>query len=351
VAEFILFTNLVCSVGGNVIFNFEKEVHSTLGSNRLYRFRRFDEDNQAQELDALLNDYLWAPTYAELNDPMEAFFGTVSYESEGQSISDSLDKAIGYRERLVDLNNSLGIISFTQSVENLPMWAYYARNFTGICLEFDVAALCLGDLFGGGPFKVDYLPEPLPYHDIDLEFSEISQIHKDRNLLSKPIGWLHEQEWRFIAGRGRNYYPRHALKAIWVGPNCPFQNWFVDFGKQHAIKIYQTRPQDFKLLFDEHPVSGCYSSQGCHPMLLELTMKGGSLNKYYLNNLEYVFNNDVGRRNFSLLSAAESQNQLVVKGRYTYANGDKKIFTEIYDLDLFKVDSLWGGANRSPRPI
>lgn len=80
--------------------------------------------------------------------------------------------------------------------DNLLMWAHYANEHRGCCIEFDVENLNNGWVFRAEP--VQYMTDrPVIdikwYGDRD-KYNEIA----DRTFLSKSIDWEHEREFRII---------------------------------------------------------------------------------------------------------------------------------------------------------
>jgi hypothetical protein len=318
-----------------MILNLE-QLPMELPSNRLFRFRTLNEDNLERELDAISKSYLYAPTFSDLNDPMEGFFGTIAFVTDNQSLAASFDRLPEIRESIMNVNKTVGIISFTTSCENLPMWAYYAGNFTGICLEFSVTDLCLGDLFACGPCRVQYLRNALEYHDMASSEAEWQFNQKYKNLLSKPYSWGHENEWRFLANPGKNYYPQHALKRIWVGPRSVYSYQIQELGRKYGIDVWTTVSRDYQLIPDDRYTAPFFHSRIINPNIKELIDKEKPINVDYFNNLIRMFDNIAARKGYEFLSVEASNSELQVKGAYTYANGNIKRFIEIYELNQLK---------------
>lgn len=114
--------------------------------DQLYRYRPLD-DTFVRELAALKNGYLWSPHFTEMNDPMEAFY---EFGGTGDAVVDQLLKPAGkstadmydMAKRVID---NFCLVSFASSPVDLPLWAYYGSNFSGICLEFATDTLFVGD--------------------------------------------------------------------------------------------------------------------------------------------------------------------------------------------------------------
>ncbi|HAH09512.1 MAG TPA: DUF2971 domain-containing protein [Alphaproteobacteria bacterium] len=115
--------------------------------------------------------------------------------------------------------DKFALISFSDTYKNLPMWAYYASNFTGMCLEFDPCELTIGDLQNEELCPVAYAENALPSLTIaDLGPDNLPSLIKPR-LTRKRIEWAHEREWRYLTGAdGKKHYVDDALRRVLLGP-------------------------------------------------------------------------------------------------------------------------------------
>ncbi|MFQ2586386.1 DUF2971 domain-containing protein [Aeromonas caviae] len=93
------------------------------------------------------NFFLKVSRFGEFNDPFEMVMGnylnSVSEEEyeEIMSLSGTLSDGASYYDFAWDaqcgVRASVGILCFTTKEDNLLMWAHYANNHKGICIEFD----------------------------------------------------------------------------------------------------------------------------------------------------------------------------------------------------------------------
>lgn len=166
----------------------------------LYRFRWLAADTIEREIHALENSYLYAPSFKSMNDPMEAFYET---GGPGDRIVNAM---LGFKAdlpgemyRLLDeAVANFALISFTGTYEALPLWAYYANNFAGMCLEFDARRLPVGDLQNEQLRPVVYARDALPpvgLHDFGPERMQETIVAR---ITRKRSEWAHEQEWRYV---------------------------------------------------------------------------------------------------------------------------------------------------------
>jgi hypothetical protein len=94
------------------------------------------------------------------------------------------------------------------------MWAHYASQFKGICIEYDLIQL-LRSL----PKEVDFVR--MFYNE---DRPQVGLTNRRRNELAKMIlsyknhRWLYEREWRMFAEQGRVYYRnRRCVGRVYIG--------------------------------------------------------------------------------------------------------------------------------------
>jgi hypothetical protein len=100
------------------------------------------------------------------------------------------------KKKIADLDKQVGILSLTESPDNLLMWAHYADNHRGMIVEFDG-----NDAFfnrkrtDGDEFyhlrKVVYASARPRGNLVEMGIQEF--------LLTKSSDWAYEQEWRILA--------------------------------------------------------------------------------------------------------------------------------------------------------
>lgn len=108
-----------------------------------------------------------------------------------------------------------GVACFSETVDNILMWAYYANGHTGFCLEFDTRFIPFTKLL-----QVRYVEE-LPYVDANRLFGESNDTSGvvEALLATKYHHWSHEKEWRVLHNvAGQEFiYESEALIGIYFG--------------------------------------------------------------------------------------------------------------------------------------
>lgn len=230
----------------------------------LYRYRPLEGALFDREIDALRDALLWAPQFSEMNDPMEAFyeFGGAAdpfidrmLAPSGKSTSDMYRMA----QKVID---NFCLVSFSSSHMDLPMWAYYASNFAGMCLEFSSEEIFVGDFQNESLLPVTYAEAPLPTISIH-DLNDIQTAIESR-LSRKCSEWHHEKEWRIICGSGgKRFYVDDALKRIFLGPktSAAHAKRICEIFRNRPTEILQGRVNGYDLTFKTiqpaTPVDAC----------------------------------------------------------------------------------------------
>jgi Protein of unknown function (DUF2971) len=196
-------------------------------------------DSLERELHALRDSYLFAPKFKEMNDPMEAF-----YETGGQvdeiihSILPSLKEPTKeIYMQMGEVIDKFALVSFATTSEHLAMWAYYASNFEGMCLEFDSNQLVVGDFQQEELRPVIYARRALP----PLTIADLSEGRARESIIQrltrKRSEWSHESEWRYVTGaRGPKHYLDNALTRVFLGPSISSEN------ERRVLELLENRP-------------------------------------------------------------------------------------------------------------
>jgi len=186
----------------------------------LYRYRSLK--NLQHELSSIRENYLWCSQFEELNDPMEG-----SYEA-----SIMLRKNVNFaviREQIYGDKGAIGICSFSETNDHELMWAHYANQFKGICIEYYFPHL-LKALGGECDFVRIFYNEKT--HRVFPKSVSDPLIAK-RLLATKSHRWLYEREWRLMTptngrlplGRG------DCISRVFLG------NRITDQAKRELVRV------------------------------------------------------------------------------------------------------------------
>ncbi len=111
---------------------------------------------------------------------------------------DVFDKSlIDLKSKVEAIREELGITCLSESYDSLLMWAHYASNHSGMCIEYDLIKI----------FKeLSFTPVPVIYSEKKASLNTISLNGDQREtmkaflecLTSKSPEWKYEKEWRII---------------------------------------------------------------------------------------------------------------------------------------------------------
>lgn len=147
---------------------------------KLYRYRAAN----ANAFSEIAEKKAWYSKYSELNDPFEGAYINKSDES-------------AYDEMI----QSFRVCCFSRSNDNLLLWAHYAENHKGICLEYDVTEESFSTQFIPVKYSklVPVLERVQRYPSGHPSAGSLAVNVKDGSadvFLTKSEDWAYEQELR-----------------------------------------------------------------------------------------------------------------------------------------------------------
>jgi hypothetical protein len=207
---------------------------------RLYKYAAFT----AQNLENLKNQTIYFSSPRTFNDPYDCSVTPairiptdadvedirrryLADPSIGSPVREQLQRATieGLRQMFVksaseiaaakvkEFSEMRGVSCFSESCNNLLMWAHYGGNYRGFCLEFDTAYLAKLQ-------KVHYSTEMPSFDPVPILKDELEADAFMSTFSSKSLSWAYEKEWRVIhAKKDTSYgYPPEALTGVYFGP-------------------------------------------------------------------------------------------------------------------------------------
>lgn len=151
----------------------------------------------------------------------------------------------------------------------IPMWAHYADNHSGICIEYTVDISAAEPLYESIPLPVNYVSARPSIDTLDLRgFTNRSASDRtasdyrvnlhDSIFLSKAIDWEYEKEWRVFETDDQppRYKEVKALKvaAVYFGLRVNLENKErarSEFGEK--IDFFELNPSKTDYTFDPIP--------------------------------------------------------------------------------------------------
>lgn len=190
-------------------------------------------NNFDRTLDIIKNNRIYAPRVEQLNDPFEGLY--INFTVLGM-MGDSIARGIGNRKRVLENMYKQRIISMSKSARIPQLWAYYAQNYTGVCLVFRT-----NNTFKDYRDIVYYRSDDNPYiagiNDMDI-IREIGEI----NLFYKQIDWQSEQEVRIRCNSENEFlqFESQELIAVILGQNIShcMKNQIIEECEKMSKEVY-----------------------------------------------------------------------------------------------------------------
>lgn len=174
-----------------------------------FKFLSINDKKHLNRVINIINDHsIYFPTKYKLNDPMEGCFTNYRLAYAGNSIAAATEPEdpILKKER-----GKFRILSLSESCFIPQLWAYYADNYSGICLCY----------YSRGKFKS---AKQIEYKSSDEHSRDFLDNYDDESIKSsfliKEEGWKYEKEWRIVEKSKNKYfeYDKSDLAAVIFGP-------------------------------------------------------------------------------------------------------------------------------------
>jgi Protein of unknown function (DUF2971) len=180
----------------------------------LYRYRTLGE-NAEREVRAIKDGYIYCPAYSAMNDPMEGLHRLSSRFAENPRSAKS-------RTNIQEALEIMGIASMSEVNDHEPMWAHYADQFKGMCVQYSLNRLLRG-------LDASIAITRMMYSEIGPVLLDDRSNAVDRARLclsSKTVRWAGEREWRLFRdnqGEAR-YKDMRTVTKIFLGSRVSMAN-------------------------------------------------------------------------------------------------------------------------------
>lgn len=215
--------------------------------SNLYRYRRLG-DQVEQEVRALRERYIYCAAYIHMNDPMEGMH-RLSSRFAGKASS---TKSHGRVQEALD---TMGIASMAEAHDHEPMWAHYAGDFTGMCVEYSLNRLLKG-------MSDDIKVCRMMYSEREPVLLDDKSDAMDRarlSLSSKTVRWAGEREWRVFkptVGEAHHREPRTVTKIYLGSRVSPADEALVrQTGAELGVAVAKMEIDAYSIAFKSPPRS------------------------------------------------------------------------------------------------
>ncbi|NHH86572.1 hypothetical protein CDPAHKCJ_01713 [Cobetia sp. MB87] len=114
------------------------------------------------------------------------------------------------KDRILNRFKDILLIScFTEDYQSVLMWAHYAKNHTGICIEYDISGLNELHILRRGLHPVIYNNKMIDITSLifrQLNNQPINLLLILKSTIYKSINWSYEKEWRLLIKKSSNNY-------------------------------------------------------------------------------------------------------------------------------------------------
>lgn len=164
-----------------------------------------------------------------------------------------------------ELRNTTGISCFSEREDSLLMWAHYANNHRGICVEYNL--LNINKELGFTAVPIIYSNDRTCFDSIDSYGEKDIWEFFIESLTSKSMEWNYEKEWRIIrdqvaCGSQWDVNKKGALlkmirpDSIILGcaTNLEFEKEIMRYCDDNKIKLYKMKKDQYEYKLNKIPI-------------------------------------------------------------------------------------------------
>lgn len=245
------------------MYNLARYLYNQLNLQSLYRYRSDANFNRDRKI--FKKDQVWFAPLNKQNDPFECSINadTIGKQNReeinpwtfltlGYLIQDGADY---FKQEWERECREYPVACLSESKDIVSMWAHYANNHQGYCVEYPV--LDIFNQFHYGMLPVMYQQEMPRLSDI-LQIQSLSREAGSVYLVSQSIStkakcWESEREWRVIRAKeaeGPSDFPKPT--AVYLG--CRAEKAFIEemkeICKEKNIPVYQIQKSKTEYTFE-----------------------------------------------------------------------------------------------------
>lgn len=164
-----------------------------------------------------------------------------------------------------ELRNTTGISCFSEREDSLLMWAHYANNHRGICVEYNL--LNINKELGFTAVPIIYSNDRTCFDSIDSYGEKDIWEFFIESLTSKSMEWNYEKEWRIIRDQVAcesqwDVNKKGALlkmirpDSIILGcaTNLEFEKEIMRYCNDNKIKLYKMKKDQYEYKLNKIPI-------------------------------------------------------------------------------------------------
>jgi hypothetical protein len=193
-------------------------------TKKLYQYRNGkSEDGHIYDIDNLYDNKVWASAACYFNDPYDCSL-LLNTDIYGEEDRNYLQECMKTTSR--SIAKYCFVSCFSEKNKSLCMWAYYANNHQGFCVEYEKKSL-------KNVFPINYNNEILPFN-CNLSFDKLVF----KSALNKSEDWVHEREWRMLSYRKVTEVPQKGILLESCKPTKIYLGCKINNNLEEAISQY-----------------------------------------------------------------------------------------------------------------
>lgn len=208
-------------------------------------FAKRKDLNCARIIEMIEEEKIYVPTREELNDPLEG----ASLPRMTFAVAGSWYPIAKHRLHHIveDYFDRYRILSLTKNPVSPQMWAHYAGNYSGICIQFSTE----GTVFANAK-PIEYYACKPAGELFEPEPEEIEAMVK-KSLYKKSKTWEYEEEHRIITSKEEQFlkFYRKDIKSIILGEKIKpqYREVILEVAQKYNIPVYSTwyGDEDYKI--------------------------------------------------------------------------------------------------------
>ncbi|MCI9541021.1 MAG: DUF2971 domain-containing protein [Lachnospiraceae bacterium] len=140
-----------------------------------------------------------------------------------------------FQKVIEEMRKDVFVFCFSEVWDSILMWAHYANNYNGYCIEYDVKQV--KKYMTDNLYPVLYEKEYIDITDNLIKINDNTGIISN---LAKAKEWNYEKEWRMVKYNKAPFYFKRPLKSIYLGKNCSVSNKqeIIQWAKTQNKKVY-----------------------------------------------------------------------------------------------------------------
>lgn len=248
----------------------------------IYKYYSDDSRN----LDAIKDNLMWYSAPSKFNDVFDVDFSVnkkAIFESILKQVPDSRGIKTGspmWRNlqatttkavkdmtvALEPIRHTTGVSCFSESEDSLLMWAHYAHNHRGICIEYELMRFNRELMFS--PVPIIYSDQKPSLQTIDLSNPEEDSLRCFiKCLTTKSKEWSYEKEWRIIRDDGAcgsawdsskqgALLPSVTPSSILLGCEASekFEKAVREYCEENSINLFKMEKSDVEYKLIKRPI-------------------------------------------------------------------------------------------------